>query len=125
MSAPIETRFIDVGELRFEVLEARPEEAPKASPYAFMVSPSMPMPGVTSCRRWPPRAIWPAPNLRGYGATSTPPKVSDYAIEKLLSDVDGLIDAAGAGPVVLIGHDWGAVISWYYAMHGGHTSPIA
>ena len=33
--------------------------------------------------------------------------MSDYAIEKLLSDVDGLIDAAGAGPVVLIGHDWG------------------
>ena len=29
MSAPIETRFIDVGELRFEVLEARPEGAPK------------------------------------------------------------------------------------------------
>lgn len=58
-----------------------------------------------------------APDLRGYGDSDRPPEREDYAIEKLLADVDGWIDAAGArGRTTLIGHDWGAIISWYYAM---------
>jgi pimeloyl-ACP methyl ester carboxylesterase len=40
----------------------------------------------------------------------------DYAMEELLADVAGLIDAAGAREVVLLAHDWGAVIAWYFAM---------
>jgi pimeloyl-ACP methyl ester carboxylesterase len=59
--------------------------------------------------------VW-APNLRGYGGSSRPPAVADYAIERLLDDVAGLIDASGAGEVVLLAHDWGAVIAWYFAM---------
>ena len=62
-----------------------------------------------------------APNLRGYGASSRPEGIAAYSIEALLSDVAGLIDAAGkdaAGKTetVLIAHDWGAVIAWYFAM---------
>ena len=57
-----------------------------------------------------------APDLRGYGGSDRPPAVADYAIEKLLADVSGLIDASGAREVVLLGHDWGAIIAWYYAM---------
>lgn len=59
--------------------------------------------------------VW-APDLRGYGETERPPHLHDYAIEKLLDDVAGLIDASGAREVVLIAHDWGAVIAWYFAM---------
>lgn len=58
-----------------------------------------------------------APDLRGYGGTDTPRDRSAYAIEHLLADVDGLIEAANArGRTLLIGHDWGAIIAWYYAM---------
>ncbi len=57
-----------------------------------------------------------APDLRGYGGTDRPPRMQDYAIEKLLDDVAGLIDASGSKSTVLIGHDWGAVIAWYFAM---------
>ena len=32
--------------------------------------------------------VW-APNLRGYGESSKPPKVSDYDIDHLLADVAG------------------------------------
>ena len=28
----------------------------------------------------------------------------------------GLIDAAGARSTLLIGHDWGAIVAWYFAM---------
>jgi pimeloyl-ACP methyl ester carboxylesterase len=59
--------------------------------------------------------VW-APDLRGYGETAKPPRLQDYAIEKLTGDVGALIDASGAPSVTLIGHDWGAIIAWYCAM---------
>lgn len=59
--------------------------------------------------------VW-APNLRGYGNTSIPPDMSDYSLEHLMADVGSLIDAADCDETVLIAHDWGAVIAWYFAM---------
>lgn len=57
-----------------------------------------------------------APNLRGYGKSSRPPQVEDYKLDNLMADVGGLIDAAGKDEVVLIAHDWGAVIAWQFAI---------
>jgi pimeloyl-ACP methyl ester carboxylesterase len=59
--------------------------------------------------------VW-APNQRGYGKTSRPPRIADYNIARLLDDVTGLIDASQAKSVTLIGHDWGAAVCWFYAM---------
>jgi pimeloyl-ACP methyl ester carboxylesterase len=59
--------------------------------------------------------VW-APDLRGYGETDRPTHVADYAIETLMDDVAGLIDASEARSTVLIAHDWGAVIAWFFAM---------
>lgn len=58
--------------------------------------------------------VW-APNQRGYGRSDRPPAVRDYAIEELMADVAGLIDASGAKRVVLLGHDWGAIVAWCFA----------
>ncbi len=57
-----------------------------------------------------------APNLRGYGNSSVPPDLEDYSLENLMSDVAGLIDVSGAKEVLLVAHDWGAVIAWYFAI---------
>lgn len=57
-----------------------------------------------------------APDLRGYGESERPQGVKAYAIEELIADVAGLIEAAGSTSVVLIGHDWGAMIAWFLAM---------
>lgn len=57
-----------------------------------------------------------APDLRGYGQTDRPGQLSAYAIERLLEDIAGLIEASGARSTVLLGHDWGAMLCWYYAM---------
>lgn len=57
-----------------------------------------------------------APNMRGYGHSARPDGMAAYAIEDLMSDVAGLIDASGAEETVLIAHDWGAVIAWFFAM---------
>ena len=59
--------------------------------------------------------VW-APDLRGYGDTDRPPRQSDYAIEKLVDDVAGLIDASGAKQTLLLAHDWGAMIAWVFAI---------
>src|SRR6202000_1653885 len=61
--------------------------------------------------------VW-APDLRGYGASSRPRGVAAYAMENLEEDVAALIEASGAKEDVLVGHDWGAGIAWYYAMFG-------
>jgi len=58
--------------------------------------------------------VW-APNLRGYGESSKPPKVSDYAMDSLLADIAALIDVAGRDDVTLMGHDWGAAQAWMFA----------
>ena len=57
-----------------------------------------------------------APNLRGYGRTSRPASVSEYAMPHLVADVAGLIDASGARRTLLIGHDWGGAIAWQAAL---------
>jgi pimeloyl-ACP methyl ester carboxylesterase len=59
--------------------------------------------------------VW-APNLRGYGRSSRPPKVSDYSMDRLLADVGALIDASGHDKVTLVGHDWGAAQAWMFAI---------
>ena len=61
--------------------------------------------------------VW-APDLRGYGASSRPVGVDAYTLENLKADVAALIEASGASEVLLIGHDWGALIAWHYAMSG-------
>lgn len=59
-----------------------------------------------------------APDLRGYGRSSRLVGVQAYAIENLEADVAALIEASGATEVVLVGHDFGALVAWYYAMFG-------
>lgn len=61
--------------------------------------------------------VW-APDLRGYGGTTRPLGVAAYTLENLEADVAALIEASGAREVLLLGHDWGALIAWYYAMFG-------
>lgn len=58
--------------------------------------------------------VW-APNQRGYGKSFRPPRMEDYAIERLMEDIAGLIDASGARKVSLLGHDWGAMVAWCFA----------
>jgi len=59
--------------------------------------------------------VW-APNLRGYGNSEAPSELKAYSLEVLMQDVASLIDAAGCREVVLIAHDWGAVIAWHFVM---------
>jgi pimeloyl-ACP methyl ester carboxylesterase len=57
-----------------------------------------------------------APEMRGYGETDAPVGVSNYAIDKLVDDVAGLIQALGRERAIVVGHDWGGAIAWATAM---------
>jgi pimeloyl-ACP methyl ester carboxylesterase len=110
----IETIFVDANGLRFEVdtcgsgdrlalcLHGFPE-------HSFSWRYQLPLLADLGYRAW-------APNLRGYGLTTRPEGMEAYSIECLLADVAGLIDASGCREVVLLAHDWGAVIAWYFAL---------
>lgn len=56
-----------------------------------------------------------APDMRGYGLTDAPSGVDDYAIDKLVEDVAGLIRAFGRDSAHVAGHDWGAIVAWSFA----------
>ena len=51
------------------------------------------------------------PDLRGYGGSSKPPHIKDYAPMKSVGDVAGIADALGSNRFAVVGHDWGAVVS--------------
>jgi pimeloyl-ACP methyl ester carboxylesterase len=114
MSHEITTRMIAANDLEFEVhccgngdklalcLHGFPEHA-----YSWRFQ--LPLLADLGYTAW-------APNLRGYGKSSRPLYMEDYAIENLMADVAGLIDAAECESVVLIAHDWGAVVAWYFAI---------
>ncbi|MDQ2627838.1 MAG: alpha/beta fold hydrolase [Actinomycetota bacterium] len=53
-----------------------------------------------------------APDQRGYSPGATPTRRRDYRLSELVADAVALIEAAGAGPVHLVGHDWGAAVAW-------------
>ena len=56
-----------------------------------------------------------APDMRGYGMSDAPPRVEDYAIDRLVEDVAGLIKAFGRDSAHVAGHDWGAIVAWFFA----------
>ncbi|MFO0683834.1 MAG: alpha/beta hydrolase [Sandaracinus sp.] len=58
--------------------------------------------------------VW-APDLRGYGDSERPARTRDYAVDRLVDDVAGLIDASGSKDVTLIAHDWGGNLAWELA----------
>jgi pimeloyl-ACP methyl ester carboxylesterase len=56
-----------------------------------------------------------APDLRGYGLSDAPDGVENYAIDHLADDVRFMITAFGRPAAHVAGHDWGAMVAWFFA----------
>ncbi len=56
-----------------------------------------------------------APDLRGFGEAPRPVDVRAYRRPLLVADVLNLLDRLGLDRVTLVGHDWGASLSWSVA----------
>lgn len=58
-----------------------------------------------------------APDMRGYGRSSTYPGHADFAQELIVEDMLELLAALGREKAVWIGHDWGSPVVWNMAAH--------
>jgi pimeloyl-ACP methyl ester carboxylesterase len=57
-----------------------------------------------------------APDMRGYNLSDKPEGVERYRVELLVEDVAGLVRHLGAERAHVVGHDWGGIVAWYFAM---------
>ena len=55
-----------------------------------------------------------APDMRGYNDTDKPRR--GYDVPTLLQDIVGLIKGLGQEKAIIVGHDWGGVLAWAFAM---------
>jgi epoxide hydrolase 4 len=53
---------------------------------------------------------------RGYNLSDKPEGVENYRLEKLVADVDAVVDHFHAKKAIIVGHDWGGMVAWTYAM---------
>ena len=57
-----------------------------------------------------------APDLRGFNLSDKPEDVEAYRMRHLLGDLKGLVEELGIAPFTLVGHDWGGIVSWAFAL---------
>lgn len=107
-----------VGELDFTVTEAGPEDGelvillhgfPQTSAAWRHQVPALAEAGY--------RVL--APDQRGYSPGARPDGVAAYHSAELTADVLGMADALGAERFHVVGHDWGASITWQLACRHG------
>jgi epoxide hydrolase 4 len=57
-----------------------------------------------------------AADMRGYNLSSKPEEPEAYRMRHLLTDIVGLVEELGLAPLTLVGHDWGGIVSWAFAL---------
>ncbi|MGH7325529.1 MAG: alpha/beta fold hydrolase [Candidatus Rokuibacteriota bacterium] len=57
-----------------------------------------------------------APDLRGYNLSAKPAGLESYRASHMVDDLRALADHLGHRRFVLVGHDWGGVVAWAFAM---------
>lgn len=118
-------RFVDVNGVRLRVYDAGPQDGPLVilahgfPELAFSWRHQIPALAAAGYRVL-------APDQRGYGGSSRPADVAAYDITALTGDLVGLIDDVGAGRAALVGHDWGATVTWNTPLlHPDRISAVA
>ena len=55
-----------------------------------------------------------APDMRGYNLSEKPPR--GYDLDTLTDDVLALVRGLGEDRAVIVGHDWGGMVAWVFAI---------
>jgi pimeloyl-ACP methyl ester carboxylesterase len=103
---------ISLGPLVFDVTVSGPEDAP-----AVLLLHGFPQ--TSHCwRRLLPylqgrRLV--LPEQRGYSPGARPPDVEDYRLPRMVEDALGILDALGIEQADVVGHDFGAAVTWQLA----------
>ena len=63
-----------------------------------------------------------AVNQRGFGDSDAPAGRQHYGMDRLITDMTGLLETLGVRePVHVMGHDWGALVTWRMAIQRPDT----
>ena len=57
-----------------------------------------------------------AVDMRGYNKSDQPEGVENYKVDKLVADIDAVVKHFKADKAIIVGHDWGGIVAWTYAM---------
>jgi pimeloyl-ACP methyl ester carboxylesterase len=57
-----------------------------------------------------------AVDMRGYNLSDKPEGVDNYKMPKLVGDIDAVVRHFKQDKAIIVGHDWGGVVAWTYAM---------
>ena len=57
-----------------------------------------------------------AVDLRGYNKSGQPKEMEQYSVDKLVADVAAVIKHFDQPKAIVVGHDWGGLIAWSFAM---------
>jgi pimeloyl-ACP methyl ester carboxylesterase len=57
-----------------------------------------------------------APDMRGYNLSGKPADLAQYRVPNLVEDLRALAGHLGHQRFVLVGHDWGGVVAWAFAI---------
>ncbi|ROL51152.1 Epoxide hydrolase 4 [Anabarilius grahami] len=55
-------------------------------------------------------------DLRGCGDSDAPVQLEEYSLQTLLYDIRDAIDELGHTSCILVGHDWGGMLAWHFAL---------
>lgn len=55
-------------------------------------------------------------DMRGFNLSSKPKEVDQYKMEHLVEDIRAFADHMKQKKFILVGHDWGGVVAWAFAM---------
>lgn len=111
----LESRMIDVGDVRLHTILAGPADGP---PVLLLHG----FPELWFAWRGPMAVLARAgfrvivPDQRGYNRSDKPPEVEAYRIDALVGDVAGLVRALGYERVHLAGHDLGGAVAWAFVL---------
>lgn len=115
-TVPGESRFVDTNGVRLHVVEAGPDDGKllvllHGFP-EFWYGWHEPLETLAKAGY---RVV--VPDQRGYNLSEKPDGVEAYHIDELAADVVGLIDAYDREEAAIAGHDWGAAVGWWLALH--------
>ena len=57
-----------------------------------------------------------AMDMRGYNRSDKPKGVDNYDLRLLVDDVAAVVRDAGEDKAIIVGHDWGGMVAWTFAM---------
>ena len=63
-----------------------------------------------------------AVDMRGYNKSDQPEGVENYKVDKLVGDIDAVVNISRPTRRSSSGHDWGGIVAWSYAMRHPDTT---